>query len=117
MQAQEMYGPWLLGMRWGQYPTSDQLSDEKKQKEIAKYASGMVMVVPAQRIADFLLTNKKLLQQRQIIEDQARDSGINDVWRESESEPPTTADNPSHKEDFNRLLSSVATGKSRDDQT
>ncbi len=29
----------------------------------------------------------------------------------------TTAENPRHAEDFNRLLTSVATGKPRDDQT
>ncbi len=120
MHSDRMYGPWLLGMRWGQFPTRDQLGDKEGQEELAKYASGMVMAIPAQRIAQFLLSNEKLARQRQDIEDLARRQGINDVLLESTTarqEPSTKADNPSHKEDFSRLLSSVATGKPRDDQT
>jgi len=82
MHSDLMYGPWLLGMRWGQFPTRDQLVDKEGQEELAKYASGMVMVVPAQRIAQFLLDNEKLARQRQGIEDVARRQGINDVFLE-----------------------------------
>lgn len=106
--AYEMFkGPWLLGVHWGQFPITGPDAND------ASIPSFMLAVVPCYALTELLLENDKVIQERREYEE---------MWKDvpkviAESEPSTKADNPSHKEDFNRLLASVAPEKQSGDQT
>ncbi len=111
--AHKLYGPWLLGVQCAQFPITGPEAPAESEDDLSRYGSGISGVIPIQRLTDFLMNDDKLKQQRRVVEDHWSKLPV----ANAESALPTKADNPSHKEDFNRLLSSVATGKSRGDQT
>ena len=126
----------LLGIHWGQFPEYWEIKQMEQAGEIEKNVlpivegadkvyirgmSGMTCVAPVWGILE-LMNLPKIRSHIDVVEafilQQQISGDAPPVAESSETpEPPTTADNPSHKEDFNRLLTSVATGKSRDDQT
>ena len=104
----KFHGPWLLGVQWGQLPIAGPDANDPKGA-----AAGMVGVVPCSALTKLLFEDERVVAERREYEERYRESPKVIL----ESALPTTADNPSHKEDFNRLLTSVTTGKPRDDQT
>jgi hypothetical protein len=81
---------------------------------------GMGVVVPAYRLLELL--NKPELamareQRKKALEEQhiSTAAAPRSALRRVKSEPPATADNPSHKEDFTSLLNAAAKKKQRDD--
>lgn len=96
----------LLGVNWGYV-----LEDGENT-----FLNG---VVPAWKITELLDTLALKKQQQMIEESFQKQFGDNtsQLASASESAPSTKADNPSHKEDFNSLLTSAATAKQSDDQT
>lgn len=73
---------------------------------------GMGIVVPAQHIIEILEEPDMARARKEV-----RDKNEQEHAASLDSASPTKGDNPSHTEDFNRLLTSVATRKPRDDQT
>ena len=83
-----------------------------QRPDARKVPVGVGIVEPAARIIETLE-----LQDMQNFRDQHRAEVDEANAASSESAPPTKDEYLQHKEDFNRLLTSVATGKPRDDQT
>ena len=81
---------------------------------IAPLNTGIGIVLPIDRVIEAI--DEMTETRRQVVDRERKNSGFVPDSAVG-SAPSTKADNPSHAEDFNRLLSSVATGKSRDDQT
>lgn len=114
----------LLGVHWGQFPERWEIGKEHRVKvrqkesgsttgepavaEFVKGFSGMTLVVPAEAILE-LLDMPKLRETRDAVIAEARMAHQNDPVAESE-EPPTTDENPRHREDFNSLLNAAAAG-------
>ena len=97
----------LLGVNWGY------VLDEDGENT---FLNG---VVPAWRITELLDTPALKEKQRMVEEDFYSMIGNNgpQLAYATDSKPPTTDENPQHKEDFSRLLTSVAKAKQSDDQT
>lgn len=113
----------LLGIHWGQFPEMWELGNKKKLEEVAqreplvidggyvKGLSGMTCVAPAWSIVDTLNLPKfknirakaDIMLKRKLEEDAAKTPV-------AESTPPTTGENPQHREDFSRLLNAAAKG-------
>ena len=72
----------------------------------------MGIVVPAPRIIE-ILEEPDMKKARKEVRDK------NEVKHAAslDSAPPTKADNPQHREDFNRLLDAAAKGKQSTDRT
>ena len=86
--------------------------DAKRAAEvIAPMNTGIGIVLPIDRVIEVI--DQMTETRRQVVGRERKNSGF--VADSAKSELPTKADNPSHKEDFNRLLSSVTTGKPRED--
>lgn len=83
-----------------------------QRPDARKVPVGMGVVEPIDRIIE-TLELKEMVEYRERCQ-QEHDAKYAAV---SESALPTKDENPQHKEDFNRLLTSVTTGKPRDDQT
>jgi hypothetical protein len=129
-----------LGIHWGQFPERWELKERKdhppppSSHEAAdlittgRYVeglSGMTCVVPAQDILNMFLNNPELKAMREQREQQAEA-----YWREigaapkaesaeaaSDAAPPATDENPTHREDFMRLVGAVAKKRQQDKQT
>ena len=93
----------VLGINWGH------IFDEEGENT---WLNG---VVPAWKIMETLETPKMtaLLEMADEMESKSISTVANPSVAGAEQELSTRADNPSHKEDFNSLLSSVAQGKPR----
>jgi hypothetical protein len=92
------HGPWILGVQSSQFPGSDPAYDQ---------GSGMATVVPCRALADLLLRDDRVLAER--AEYEAR--WISAPKAVESVAPSTTADNPSHREDFNSLLTAAVKGQ------
>ena len=93
--------------------------DEKKSEDIPiPLNTGIGIVLPFHYVEE-AIEQPALREARQMVVDEMRKgSGFKpDSAGIVESEPSTKADNPSHREDFNSLLTSVATAKKSDDET
>ncbi|MCZ6608950.1 MAG: hypothetical protein O7A66_02980 [Alphaproteobacteria bacterium] len=112
----------LLGVHCGQYPErfeakrTEATGDPISEGDQLQGPSAMNVVIPAWRIFE-VLDHPDLKAMRMEREARRAKQGRDRPELKSIPEPPTKADNPSHKEDFSRLLTSVTTGKPRDDQT
>jgi hypothetical protein len=104
-------GPWLLGVDYGHVfknePVRNEVGMPLPQNWHVRSNSGVIGVVPAWRLRDFLF-QEELVQRRlnrEIFELKQREAKGAPIEADSTSAAPsTTADNPSHKEDFNQLL-------------
>ena len=118
-------GPWLLGIDWCMIPSWEPVCDKSGREHPGEWRvpanTGMMGVVPAWRLHSLFLEDERVVQCTREMEAQelARQAvNLPSVMpTSSESEPAITADNPSHEEDFNRLLTSAVTRKLSDDQT
>ena len=99
------YGPWLLGIHSSQIPGGH---DERSA------GSGMVAVVPCSALEELLMRDDKVRQERAAYEDRFVDAPT--AMAESMA-LPTKADNPQHREDFNRLLDAAVAKKEPSSET
>jgi hypothetical protein len=103
-------GPWFLGVDWAHIndylPAKDDKGNDLPFRVRAN--SGMMAVVPAWRLHRFLMS-EPMKQKRAKIEAE-RDSGAPAATPDSLSEtsPPANDANPTHREDFTRLVSLAA---------
>ena len=89
--------------------------DAKRVAEvIAPLNTGIGIVLPIDRVIEAI--DEMTETRRQVVDRERKNSGFVPDSAVG-SAPSTKADNPSHAEDFNRLLTSAATGKKQDDQT
>lgn len=94
--AYELFkGPWLLGVQWGQLPIVG-----PDAVDTGATSSAMLAVVPCSALTELLMENDDVIRERGEYEDHQRSA----VHATAELAPPTKADNPQHREDFNRLL-------------
>lgn len=108
---------YFMGVMLGHHVTSDPnevVSPDPYSP--ADMNAGLGVVVPWERLLE-LVETPKLKEQRERIVAKKREEVKFVEDSATGAEPPTTADNLSHREDFSRLLTSVTTGKPRDDQT
>ena len=105
------HGPWLLGVQWGQLPMAG-----PGAKDQPPGSSAVLAVVPCSVLSKLLLEDKRVIEERR--EYEARwEKGPHAVAESEGKAPPTKAENPQHKEDFNRLLDAALTGPQSKDQT
>jgi hypothetical protein len=105
---------WLLGLwqaSWPQKPEQDLLEGVGLPKDV-RVSVGVGIVVPAPFI-QVLLEMPKIKKQRE----QIRKERAAGVAATTDSALPTKAENPQHREDFNRLLDAAAKGKQSTDRT
>lgn len=89
--------------------------DELKALSVQKGVTvpvGMGLVMPAYRIIEILESDQLRLQRETLTKQRDAENAASEQLA-----PSTTAGNPSHKEDFNSLLTSVARGKKSADET
>jgi hypothetical protein len=111
INPREFYGPWLLGVEWGQVPS-------KEEDFGHRIGSAMLCVIPAWKLMEFLMSDPDVVAQREAIEADLKERGGYALPETAAgSEPPTKAENPRHREDFNRLLDAAVRKPKRDDQT
>jgi len=124
---QMQLGPWLMGVDYCHIRWDEPILSRRTQKPInddwfIKSNTGMMGVVPVWKLTDIIegVEMKSLLDAaaEEAAKIAKKDSKVElDVANFSRSEPPTTADNPSHREDFNRLLGAAARKTKREDRT
>ena len=118
---------YFLGLHWGQFPEQWELGDKKTPEEAkrgssliteGKYVkgmSGMTCVLPPDAILEALdmAELKKQLAEREkvILRQEGKGAPI------AESSPPATDENPTHREDFKRLVDVAARKRPQGDQT
>jgi hypothetical protein len=127
INALKSYGAWLLGVDWchvnDHVPAYDEHGNELTFKVRAN--SGMMGVIPAWRLAEFLdcetLRNLRMAQAKEVLalRNKPTISVSFDSAREAHVEPaigpPATDENPTHREDFTRLLGAAARKPPRED--
>lgn len=111
-------GPWLLGIDWGHIHSTEPVLDKSTglpvpTKEYVRSNSGMVGVVPAWKLRELLYLPR--FKEQRMSEDQEQIETRGATSDVAHPERPATADNPSQKEDFNRLLNAAAKKKPQDD--
>lgn len=114
---------WFLGVDWGHIfarePVRTKDGKEHPDGLFLKSNSGVIGVAPAWKLSELLhsdrLRHRRDEEERRVLEDEA--SRSQGVERDVASEPPTTDDNPRHREDFNSLLDAAVRRPPKDDQT
>ena len=120
----------LLGIHWGQFPELWELKEKFREDISAEGSmvvdgayveglSGMTCVCPSHAIRKVLDMPKEQERRQATEQVMERALGSPDLIPRAEiaSEPPTTDENPRHKEDFNSLLDAAVKGPQSDDQT
>lgn len=106
--------PRLIGVEWGQVGFDD-AADEADESVSGWRASSMLGVVPAWYLYELLMGDGSLIEQRKVAEREHAEGAA--AQGESSGEPPTTEENPSHREDFSRLLGAAVRGPREADGT
>jgi hypothetical protein len=106
-----LYGTvWLLGVNHGAwYGAAHELLATPRPTTVPV---GMAIVMPTVQLLE-ILEHPTMRERRRRAQQEADLAQAADLT----GAPSTTADNPSHKEDFRRLLNAAVRGKPRDDQT
>ena len=106
----------LLGLMHGHFDVQDINEDVVADAETGRgINTGMGVVVPAYRIVETLMQPDAKAERAEMIRRlRKRDAA---ATGDLATEPPTTDENPQHKEDFTRLLDAAARGKPQDDRT
>jgi hypothetical protein len=67
----EFYGPWLMGVHWGEIkvkgpdaPLWPSRSDIDNDRKLVELGSGMIGIVPCERLAELLMKNDRVLNDR-----------------------------------------------------
>lgn len=122
-------GPWLLGVNYSYLRSKKKIfSDETpKTRPVNEHwfvdsNTGMMGVVPAWKLAKLLeepaiMEAKRQAESRMAKVQRDRDSPVVLTGAQTVSAPSTNPDNPSHKEDFTRLLHEATKAPRSNDQT
>lgn len=106
---------WLLGIDWGHikdwHPVYDEAGRPLTTLKI-KHNTGMMGVVPSWKLREMLMS-PSFKETREILENEALANakptvGETDALVKAEAKAEPAIDNPSHKEDFTRLLGAAA---------
>ena len=118
-------GPWVLGVDWCMLPLWEPVCDDKGQELrngwMVPGNTGMMGVIPAWRLRWLLTEHEPVVKRAQELEDRhlargaAKSQGV--ILTSAKPEPPTTDENPDHREDFSRLLDAAVPGNKSDRQT
>ncbi len=106
----------LLGLWAGSWDAPGETLRAHLGKD-AKVPVGMGIMMPVERISEVLDSDALRKQREQHRAKAAEANAASQDAVPAKSEPPTTADNPSHREDFNRLVGAAAKRRPPDDQT
>jgi hypothetical protein len=117
----EFYGPWLLGVHWGEIfvkgpdaPALAQRVDIDEDQKRIELGSGMIGVVPCSRLEALLMKNESVLEERRKAEAEFKPDAMDQAASGPDGKEADKA-NPSHKEDFTRLLNAAARKRERED--
>ena len=104
----------VLGAHGGPY-LSDFISESDTDLKSPDYDfnAGISVVLPAAVIVEFLNTEPMKKARAIKVEEAKKRSG----FRPTSNSLPSSDENPSHKEDFNRLLNAAAKTPPQDDRT
>jgi hypothetical protein len=113
----------LLGMiifiHGGSYEQDFVVEDDSDVHPLkdADFNAGIAVALPTQAILDLLNSGPAKEGRMREIENKRKQSGARpaSAIRESSSSPPSTDANPTHREDFNRLLGAAARTPPRED--
>lgn len=117
----EFYGPWLLGVHWGEINVEGpdapwlhaSLDNDRRGMELG---SGMIGIVPCSRLETLLMKDKRVLTERKTVEKEFRpQASAQAAVRETKKRGAEPEHNPSHKEDFRRLLGVAARKHEQED--
>ncbi len=109
MEYPVLRGPWILGVHWGTMPVAGPDAFDLETRRPASYGSGIAAVVPGQTLRKFILEDERLKKIRREVEAEylSRPHAV----EESASVAGPETDNPSHREDFMRLLGAASKEK------
>ncbi len=109
---------YLLGLMHGHYGIeSREEIISRVQRKIAEMNAGIAVVIPVSRIIETLRQPLLVNRRNEAITARIKSSGAVEDAVTVTSEPPTTADNPRHKEDFSSLVTVAARKKPPADRT
>ena len=107
---------YLIGLMHGHFDVQD-LNEDVVTEDGGKGGNintGIGVVIPAQKISETIM-QPELAAKRQAIIDELKSKGATaDLVAVEDQEPPTKAENPQHREDFNRLLDAAVPGNKSD---
>jgi hypothetical protein len=110
-------GPWLMGVDWGHIistePVRNKYGDPSPDGQHVRSNSGMIGVVPAWKLQELLFredfVTRRKNRENLVLEERAKDGpAVQSDAAPAGSAPPTTEENPSHREDFNSLVGAAA---------
>jgi hypothetical protein len=109
---------YLIGLwsgSWGE-KASGTLAEGKKIRKDQKVPVGMGVVVPAGKIAETLNQPELIMARQKEYQRRLNEhAATTDSLRPDEATSPTTDGNPTHREDFNRLLNAAARKREEED--
>jgi hypothetical protein len=115
LQSGKWYGPWILGLHWGQLPVIGPEAQIAGKQVPLHYGSGITAVVPAERIKKFLMEDPAMIRERVAFE--AVWNSRPHTQEEAVKPSPIGDENPNHREDFSRLVSAASKSKPKGDRT
>ena len=107
---------YLLGIWVANWPgtVSQPLATAMGLRRGVQVPIGMGLVIPAQRILEVLVSKEAEAERKPLREQQLLDRAAQPNAAPARSGPPTTADNPRHKEAFNSLVDAAAKKRPQD---
>ena len=111
---------YFLGMIQGHFQVDNPLDVvvADKKAPVGIFNTGMCVVIPVKRILEAINHPVLKAEREEIVENKRKSSGFTpDAAATPDMEPSTKADNPQHREDFNRLLAAVTKGPQSDGET
>jgi hypothetical protein len=125
LQIPIMLGPWLLGIDYCHIRWDEPIWSKITQRPVSddwfiKSNTGMMGVVPAWKLAEILEGDdmKPIVDEvkQMVVKAAENDSKVElDVADLAKSVPPANGENPTHREDFTRLLGAAARKPARED--
>jgi hypothetical protein len=117
----------LLGLHWGQFPeqweiktkaksklSTEALLDQKNERYV-EGMSGMTLAIPAWIIRDFLDMPKMKKEREEALKEILSARGSGRVPITESASPPANGENPTHREDFTRLVGAAARKPKQED--
>lgn len=106
---------YFLGVMQGHYITKDPKETISPDDEVpGDMSTGIGVVIPGERVNELMAVPSLKNRREEIVKEKKRQRDFV-PGSAAEPEPPTTADDPSHREDFNRSLDEATRTRKRDD--
>ena len=108
---------YLLGLMHGHFDISDLKRDVVTDSDTGRgINTGVGVVVPAVKIKETIMQEELIQRRKSIVKNLQEGGATSDLNVRAIPSPPTTDENPQHREDFNSLLD-AATGGNKPDST